>query len=53
VNVREKRAGACPEKKVSKEDMIEELCCHGKAMGNLIDTFEGNWWGDLSLKAKV
>jgi hypothetical protein len=45
---------SCPEKKVTKEEKIEELCCHGEAMGNFIDAFEGKLVeGDLSLKAKV
>jgi hypothetical protein len=45
---------SCPEKKVSKEDVIVELCCHGKAMGILVDAFgEKMEGGDLSLKEKV
>jgi hypothetical protein len=44
----------CPEKKTSKKDTIEEPCCHGDAMGNLTDAFEGKMvGGDLALKAKV
>jgi hypothetical protein len=43
-----------PEKKVSKEDVIEDLCCHAEAMGILVDAFgEKMVGGDLSLKAKV
>jgi hypothetical protein len=36
---------SCPEKKVTKEEIIEELCCHGEAMGTLTDAFEGEMVG--------
>jgi hypothetical protein len=43
-----------PEKKISKEDMMEELCCHGNSMGNLTDAFDGKMVGvDMALKAKI
>jgi hypothetical protein len=40
---------SCPEKKVSKEDLIEELCCHGEAIGTLTDAFEGKMVGMIVL----
>jgi hypothetical protein len=40
---------SCPEKKISKEDIIEELCYHGEAMGSLTDAFEGEMVGVIVL----
>jgi hypothetical protein len=45
---------SCPEDKISEEEAIEELCCHGDAMGNLTDTFDGKMvGGDMALKVKI
>jgi hypothetical protein len=39
---------------VSEEDRIEELCCHGDAMGKLDDALDENIMeGDMLLKAKI
>jgi hypothetical protein len=45
---------SCPEKKISKEVRIEEMCCHGEAMGKLDDALDKNMMGrDISLTAKI
>jgi hypothetical protein len=45
---------SCTKNKVSKEDMIEEMCCHGEAMRKLDDAVDENMMGgDMSLKTKI
>jgi hypothetical protein len=45
---------SCPKDKLSEEEAIEELYCHGDAMGNLTDAFEGKMVEeDMALKAKI
>jgi hypothetical protein len=38
------------QKKVSKEEILEEKCCHGEAMGNFINEENKMIGGDKSLK---
>jgi hypothetical protein len=34
---------SCPEKKISKEDVIEELCCHGELWEPLPTLLKERW----------
>jgi hypothetical protein len=43
----------CELRKISKEERLEEICCHGEEMGSLRDKIDENMLGgDYSRKAK-